>query len=76
MKISHSQVTTSGPFRENTRAQLEVEALGFDQIIIRSVSMKFVVELFLAGEHLAELRDLIDERILEISELERTLGAA
>lgn len=69
MKISHSQVTLSGPFRENSRAHLEVISLGFDQAIIRSISPKFTHELYLAGEHLQALRDSIDEAQLEMTEL-------
>ena len=76
MKIPHSQVTISGPFRENSRARLEVVALGHDQVIIRSVSPKFVHELYLAGEHLAELREALDEQLLELTEPGTIIGAA
>lgn len=57
MKIPHSQVTISGPFRENSRARVEVVALGDDQVIIRSVSPKFTHEHYYAGEDLDALRE-------------------
>ena len=35
MKIPHSQVTISGPFRENSRARVEVVCLGEDLEALR-----------------------------------------
>lgn len=68
MLISHSQLTISGPFRELSRARLEVTALGHDQILIRSVSPKFTHEWCLAGEHLDELREALTAAALERSQ--------
>jgi hypothetical protein len=68
MKIPHSQVTISGPFRENSRAHIEVVALGDDQVVIRSVSPKFTHEHYYAGEHLDALRESLEAARLHATE--------
>ena len=68
MKIPHSQVTISGPFRENSRARVEVVCLGEDQVIVRSVSPKFTHEHYFAGEDLEALRRSLDAELLKATE--------
>lgn len=68
MKIPHQQLTISGPFREASRARVEVVCLGFDQVVIRSVSPKFTHELYFAGENLKALRRCLDEELLKATD--------
>lgn len=62
-QTSCSQLIESGPFRHNSRARVTIERDASELLLIHVTDPKIRTTIAISGEHLAELRSMIDEAL-------------